>query len=355
MTKKLLVMAGGTGGHVFPGLAVAEYLQDRGWKILWLGTRERMESQLVPKYGFDIAYIKVSGVRRNGLIRKMSSPFMVTRAVMQARKIIKDFKPDVVLGMGGYASGPGGMAAWFSGIPLVLHEQNAAAGLTNRILSHFAKRICLGFRGAFTGDNVEVVGNPIRREIAALDDFPLENIEGRPVRILVVGGSLGAQVFNERLPGAFARLSNIEVRHQTGRGNLEAVASRYTGLGATYAQAQEFIDDMADAYIWADIVICRAGALTVSEIAAAHKVAVFVPLPSAVDDHQTKNAMSLVKSEAAVLLPQSNFTEDEIVRVLRDLTENPDKITAMAKRVKELAILDATEKVAGICEQLIDD
>ncbi len=356
MTKKLLVMAGGTGGHVFPGLAVAEYLRDKDWEILWLGTKERMESRLVPQHGFDIAYIKVAGVRRNGIMRKLASPFMVIRAILQARKVVKSFKPDVVLGMGGYASGPGGIAAWLSRIPLVLHEQNAAAGMTNKILAHFAAKICLGFKGAFTGDRTKVVGNPIRREIAALDDLPLDDIDNRPVRILVVGGSLGAQVFNEKLPGAFARLSNIEVRHQTGRGNVDPVKQRYSQLGAdNWANATEFIDDMADAYIWADIVVCRAGALTVAEVTAAHKVAIFVPLPSAVDDHQTKNAMSLVKEDAAFIIPQSKFTEDEIVKVLQELTNKPDRITAISKKVKELAVLDATEKVASICEQLADE
>lgn len=353
MAKKLLVMAGGTGGHVFPGLAVAKYLNEKGWDIRWLGTKERMESRLVPQHGFDISYIKVAGVRRNGIIRKLSAPFMVIRAILQARKVIKEFKPDVVLGMGGYASGPGGVASWLSRIPLVLHEQNAAAGMTNKILSHFATKICMGFSGAFKGDNTIVVGNPIRREIASLDDFPLDDIGNRKIRVLVVGGSLGAQVFNETVPGAVAKLEGIEVRHQTGKGNLDKTKELYKSLGAeNKAEVIEFIDDMADAYTWADVIICRAGALTVAEVAAAHKGAIFVPLPSAVDDHQTKNAMSLVKEDGAYLLPQSKFNEAELIKILQSLTEEPNKIIAMSRKVKELAVLDATEKVAAICEEL---
>lgn len=356
MRKKILVMAGGTGGHVFPGLAVAKYLNDRDWDVLWLGTRERMEAQLVPKHGFEISFIDIQGIRRNGLVRKLLAPFKILKAVIQAHKIIREFKPDVVLGMGGYASGPGGMAAWLNHIPLVLHEQNAAAGLTNKILANFASVVCLGFPNKLAHKKSNVVGNPIRDEISAISQFPIEEIGDRTIRILVVGGSLGAQVFNERLPEIFAHYSNIEVKHQTGKGNREETLKRYETLKYTSnVEVTEFIDDMADAYTWADIVICRAGALTVSEIAAAHKMAIFVPLPTAVDDHQTKNAQSLVEAKAALLVAQKDFNAQNVGAILDRYTKDPSLITEMSKQAREVAILDATQKVASICQKLANN
>lgn len=355
MRKKILIMAGGTGGHVFPGLAVAKYLSDRDWDVLWLGTKERMEARLVPQHGFEIAFIDIQGVRRNGLLRKLLAPFKIIRAVAQARRIVRDFKPDVVLGMGGYASGPGGVAAWLSHVPLVLHEQNAAAGLTNRILANFATVVCLGFPNNLAYKKSNVVGNPIRDEIAAISQFPIEAIEDRKIRILVVGGSLGAMVFNETLPAIFARYENIEVKHQTGRGNREKTQKLYEELKCTdRVEVLEFIDDMADAYTWADIVICRAGALTVAEIAAAHKMAIFVPLPSAVDDHQTKNAQSLVQADAAVLVAQKDFNEQNLCSILDKYIADPALITEMSRNARDGAILDATEKVANYCQKLAE-
>ncbi len=356
MQKKILVMAGGTGGHVFPGLAVAKYLNDHDWEVLWLGTKERMESRLVPEHGFEISYINVSGVRRNGFWRKLYAPFMIIKAIWQANRIIRKYQPDVVLGMGGYASGPGGIAAWLNRIPVVLHEQNAAAGFTNRVLAHFASRICMGFAGAFDQENAIVVGNPVRAEIAAISEFPIEDITNRPMRILVVGGSLGAAFFNENLPAIFAQLDNVEIKHQTGRGNFESTQLRYKDLAMTDGvEVLEFISDMADAYTWADLVICRAGALTVSEIAAAHKPAIFIPLPTAVDDHQTKNAQSLAQCGAAFIVQQRDFTKETMTSMIKNLQTENDLITDMARNARDVAILDATEKVAAVCEELVED
>ena len=345
--KTLLVMAGGTGGHVFPGLAVADRLRDQGWNIHWLGTAERMEAQLVPKHGYPLHTISIAGVRGNGLKRKLLAPFQILKAVWQARRVLRQVQPQVVLGMGGFAAGPGGVAARLAGIPLVLHEQNAAAGLTNRLLARIASRVLMAFPGAFAeGDNTAVVGNPVRADVLALPE-PAERIatEPQPLRLLVVGGSLGARILNQIVPEAVALAGNIKVRHQTGKGNAEAVRQAYQALGID-AEVSDFIDDMAAAYGAADLVVCRAGALTVSEVAAAGIGALFVPLPHAVDDHQTKNARSLSDSGAAVLLPQSELTAQGLALQLQQLGDNRTQLLAMASRARSLAITDAAERVA---------
>lgn len=345
--KTLLVMAGGTGGHVFPGLAVADRLRDQGWNIHWLGTAERMEAQLVPKHGYPLHTISIAGVRGNGLKRKLLAPFQIMKAVWQARRVLRQVQPQVVLGMGGFAAGPGGVAARLAGIPLVLHEQNAAAGMTNRLLARIAQRVLMAFPGAFAeGDNTAVVGNPVRADVLALP-VPAERIstEPQPLRLLVVGGSLGARILNQIVPEAVALAGNIKVRHQTGKGNAEAVRQAYQALGID-AEVSDFIDDMAAAYGAADLVVCRAGALTVSEVAAAGIGALFVPLPHAVDDHQTKNARSLSDSGAAVLLPQSELTAQGLAAQLQQLGDNRTQLLAMASQARSLAITDAAERVA---------
>lgn len=345
--KTLLVMAGGTGGHVFPGLAVADRLRDQGWNIHWLGTAERMEAQLVPKHGYPLHTISIAGVRGNGLKRKLLAPFQIMKAVWQARRVLRQVQPQVVLGMGGFAAGPGGVAARLAGIPLVLHEQNAAAGMTNRLLARIASRVLMAFPGAFAeGDNTAVVGNPVRADVLALP-VPAERIstEPQPLRLLVVGGSLGARILNQTVPEAVALAGNIKVRHQTGKGNAEAVRQAYQALGID-AEVSDFIDDMAAAYGAADLVVCRAGALTVSEVAAAGIGALFVPLPHAVDDHQTKNARSLSDSGAAVLLPQSELTARGLAAQLQQLGDNRTQLLAMASQARSLAITDAAERVA---------
>ncbi|KGJ91254.1 undecaprenyldiphospho-muramoylpentapeptide beta-N-acetylglucosaminyltransferase [Colwellia psychrerythraea] len=362
-TKTLLVMAGGTGGHIFPGLAVADELKAMGWNIHWLGTADRMEAKIVPEYGYNISFIDISGLRKKRLLTMLGMPFKLFKSVVQARRVIKAVKPDVVLGMGGYASAPGGFAAWLSNIPLIVHEQNAAAGLSNRLLAHIANKICCAFPGAFDKNvAVEVLGNPLRSSIA-LQNSPINNDEEKESKsssknILVVGGSLGAQVLNEVMPSCFASLVNhdekFSIWHQTGASKQEQVVKAYAeqNHGRDKVQVNEFIDDMAKAYHWADLVICRAGALTVSELAMAAKPAVFVPLPHAVDDHQTKNALYLVKRDAAKLMPQAQLNKDSIATLISELFEQPETLTNMAKASFSAANSDASKKVAKLCQQL---
>lgn len=352
MSKTLLVMAGGTGGHVFPGLAVADRLKAQGWTIHWLGTADRMEAELVPAHGYPISFIDIQGVRGNGIKRLLAAPYRVIKSVLQARQVLKTIQPDVVLGMGGFASGPGGVAAWLSGIPLLLHEQNAAAGLTNKLLARIARRVLMAFPGAFAPNaRTAVVGNPVRPEVVALPDPQLRS-SSDPLRLLVVGGSLGARVLNEQVPPAVATAGvPIEVRHQCGKGNGEAVAASYAGLGVE-AEVSEFIKDMADAYAWADLVVCRAGALTVSEVAAAGVAAIFVPLPHAVDDHQTRNALTLVDGGAAEFLPQSELTPAALASRLSWLAGRRETLLNMAQAARRVAIIDAAERVADECKRL---
>ncbi|WMC10122.1 undecaprenyldiphospho-muramoylpentapeptide beta-N-acetylglucosaminyltransferase [Oceanimonas pelagia] len=343
--KTLLVMAGGTGGHVFPGLAVADLLREEGWTIHWLGTAERMEAQLVPKHGYPLHTISIAGVRGNGLKRLLAAPFKIANAVRQARRVLKQTQPDVVLGMGGFAAGPGGVAARLAGIPLVLHEQNAAAGMTNRLLARIASRVLMAFPGAF--EQGEVVGNPVRPDVVALP-APAERIglEPQPLRLLVVGGSLGAKVLNDTLPAALAQVNaQVAVRHQCGRGNSEAVRSAYAAHGVD-AEVSDFITDMAAAYGEADLVVCRAGALTVSEVAAAGLGAIFVPLPHAVDDHQTKNAQALVDRGAALLMPQATLTPAALAHQLEQLAGSRARLRDMAGKARQQAITDAAAQVA---------
>ncbi|MCE9956865.1 undecaprenyldiphospho-muramoylpentapeptide beta-N-acetylglucosaminyltransferase [Aeromonas rivipollensis] len=352
MSKTLLVMAGGTGGHVFPGLAVADRLKAQGWTIHWLGTADRMEAELVPAHGYPISFIDIQGVRGNGIKRLLVAPYRIVKSVLQARRVLKSIRPDVVLGMGGFASGPGGVAAWLSGIPLLLHEQNAAAGLTNKLLARLAKRVLMAFPGAFAPSaRTAVVGNPVRPEVVALPDPQLRS-SSEPLRLLIVGGSLGARVLNEQVPPAVAAAGvPIEVRHQCGKGNRETVAQAYAELGVE-AEVSEFIKDMADAYAWADLVVCRAGALTVSEVAAAGVAAIFVPLPHAVDDHQTRNALTLVDGGAAEFLPQSELTPASLAARLSWLAGRRETLLNMAQAARRVAIIDAAERVADECKRL---
>lgn len=350
--KTLLVMAGGTGGHVFPGLAVAELLRAQGWHIHWLGTAERMEAQLVPAHGYPLHTIAIAGVRGNGLKRKLLAPLHILRATWQARAILKKIRPDVVLGMGGFAAGPGGVAAWLAGIPLVLHEQNAAAGMTNKLLARIAKRVLVAFAGPFSElKKTQVVGNPVRAAVLALPAPEARiSLNEQPLRLLVVGGSLGAKILNDLVPQAVALAgsdmpSNIKVRHQTGKGNSETVRAAYQDLGVE-AEVGDFIEDMAGAYAAADLVVCRAGALTVSEIAAAGVGAILIPLPHAVDDHQTKNARVLSEQGAALLLPQSELTARSLADQLQQLMNNRARLLAMAQFARSQAITDAAERVA---------
>ncbi|WP_299795238.1 undecaprenyldiphospho-muramoylpentapeptide beta-N-acetylglucosaminyltransferase [uncultured Shewanella sp.] len=354
--KRILIMAGGTGGHVFPALAVAKYLCQQGWQVRWLGTAERMEARLVPQHGFDIDFIDIKGVRGNGLLRKLAAPFKVIRSIIQAREVIKDFKPDVVLGMGGFASGPGGVAARLSGIPLVLHEQNAIPGMTNKILARIASQVLCAFEGTFGKTEAEVVGNPIREELIALGDRAGAPVGGDALKVLVVGGSLGAKVFNDLMPSVTAAVSktqSITVWHQVGKGNLQKVKAEYQHLGQDGSvNVAEFIDDMEAAYRWADVVLCRSGALTVSELAAVGVPSLLVPYPHAVDDHQTRNAQVLVQAGGAFLLPQTILDADKLIGKLQILASDREELNQMGQRAKSAAVLDATQKVATVCIRL---
>lgn len=363
----LLVMAGGTGGHIFPGLAVADMLAKQGWQIHWLGTPDRMEADIVPEHGYDISFINISGLRNKGLWSWIKLPFKLINSLFQGIAVIKRVKPDVVLGMGGYASAPGGLAAWVMRKPLVVHEQNAAAGLTNRLLSRIANKVCCAFPNAFNASSkVEVVGNPLRASIAK--ESPVESKEAlseehkQTHNILIVGGSLGAQVLNEVVPESFAEITKqqlgtlpFNIWHQTGKGKQERVLTAYNKhlFDEEQVRVTEFINDIASAYQWADLVICRAGALTVSELAMSGKPAVFVPLPHAVDDHQTKNAQYLVSRGGASLIKQSEFTSEHLNDTLKALFADQQVLKTMAKAAFEAADVNATNKVAQICQQFI--
>ena len=355
MSRKIVIMAGGTGGHVFPGLAVAHRLQADDWQVHWLGTPDRMEAELVPAHGFPIEFINIRGLRNHGLVRKLLAPSQIIKAILQALVILRRIKPDVVLGMGGYAAGPGGVAAKLLGIPLVLHEQNAAAGLTNRLLAKIASRILMGFEGAFPlTERSRVVGNPVRDEFLQLAQQPLKHYQaGAVLKILIVGGSLGARALNQVVPNALAKLNKVEIRHQSGKGNASQVTDLYQSLGVTTVTVSEFISDMSAAYDWADLLICRAGALTVAEVAAAGIPAVFVPLPHAVDDHQTRNAESLTSRGAAVLMPQKEMTAGKLAALIAQWQSDPRQLQKMAQLSRAAAILNATDRVVSECKALI--
>lgn len=345
MGKKLLVMAGGTGGHVFPAIAVAQELQQQGWEIRWLGTKDRMEADLVPKHGIPIDFIQISGLKGKGLRALLTAPFAIFRAVLQARQIIKQYQPDAVLGMGGYVSGPGGIAAKLCGIPIVLHEQNGVAGLTNKWLSKIATRTLQAFPNAFV--HAEVVGNPIRQDLFTITPpqqrFPQR---GYPIQILVMGGSQGAQVLNQVVPEVAKKLGkNVMISHQTGKGKLAEVEAIYqqTGNGV----ASEFIDDMKSAYEWADIVICRSGALTVCEIAAAGLPAIFVPFQHK-DRQQFLNAQYLQEAGAATIIEQEYFSPESLFDALKPLIEDRALLTEMAIRAKEKATPTSAKRVAEV-------
>ena len=345
MAKKLLVMAGGTGGHVFPAIAVARELQQQGWEICWLGTKDRMEADLVPKHGIPIEFIQISGLKGKGVGALLKAPFAILRAVMQACKIIKKFKPDAVLGMGGYVSGPGGIAAKLCGVPVILHEQNAVAGLTNVWLSKIARRVLQAFPNAFP--NAEVVGNPVRQDLFEIE-APEQRFAERsyPINILVMGGSQGAQVINQTVPEVAKVLGNqVFISHQVGKGKLAGVEEIYhaTGNGV----ASEFIDDMKAAYEWADLVICRSGALTVCEIAAAGLPAVFVPFQHK-DKQQFLNAEYLVETGAAYVIEQPEFTPEKLLAVLEPLIADRTKLTGMAIKARAKSTPTAAKRVAEV-------
>ncbi|HKT31683.1 MAG TPA: undecaprenyldiphospho-muramoylpentapeptide beta-N-acetylglucosaminyltransferase [Gammaproteobacteria bacterium] len=352
---KIVIMAGGTGGHVFPALAVADVLRARGHEVIWIGTRAGLEARAVPAAGFRMEWIDVGGLRGKTWGTLLMSPWRLARAVQQARRIFRRLRPAVALGMGGFASGPGGVAARLSGCPLVLHEQNAVPGITNRVLSHVARRVLEGFPDSFAAARgAEHVGNPVRAAIAALP-APELRFAGRSgaLRVLVIGGSQGAQVLNQTVPAAIAQwpaLPRPEVWHQTGVRDAESVAAAYRAHGIR-ARVTAFIEDIAEAYGWADLAVCRAGALTIAELAAAGLGAVLVPFAAAADDHQTRNAQFLLRATAAELLPQAALSAASLQAVLQRVGQDRPMLLAMAQRARALAKPQAALKVAEACLQ----
>jgi UDP-N-acetylglucosamine--N-acetylmuramyl-(pentapeptide) pyrophosphoryl-undecaprenol N-acetylglucosamine transferase len=351
MTRTILIMAGGTGGHVFPGLAVADVLRERGWKVVWMGAKSGMEARLVPARGYEMAWIRARALRGKGLLATVLLPLNLLIGFWQSARAIFRIRPDVVLGMGGYVAFPGGMMASLLARPLAVHEQNAVAGLTNRLLAGVADRLMTAFPEALGG--AEWTGNPVRAGIAGLAE-PEARYAGRsgPLRLLVVGGSLGAQALNEAVPRALAMIPSAErprVVHQSGEKHIEALRASYAAAGVA-AEPVAFIEDMAARYAEADLVVCRAGAITVAEISAGGVASVLVPYPHAVDDHQTANARFLAERGAAILLPQKELAPEKLATTLRAL-DRP-RLLEMARKARALGKPEAARLVAERCMEL---
>lgn len=356
--KHVMMMAAGTGGHVFPALAVAKDLEQQGIEVSWLATPAGMENRLLKNHNIPIYQIDIQGVRGNGVVRKLAAPFKILKATLSAMKYMKQLKVDAVAGFGGYVAGPGGLAARMLGIPVIIHEQNAVAGFTNTQLSRIAKKVCQAFPNTFPAqDKIVTTGNPVRKEITEIFNpswrYQEREKAGQPLRILIVGGSLGAQALNERVPEALKQLNvPLNVYHQCGQNHADATRARYADAPATLnVEVQPFIEDMAQAYSDADLIICRAGALTVTEIATAGVAAIFVPLPSAVDDHQTANARFLANLGAAKICPQATMTPDSLKALLEPML-NRQFLMEMAVKARQQAQPDATQHVVRLIQEL---
>ena len=356
LLRPIMVMAGGTGGHVYPALAVARALSMRSCRIVWLGTRRGLEARVVPAAGFEVEWISVQGLRGKGLVTLLLAPFRLLLAMYQSLRAMYRHRPAVVLGMGGFVSGPGGLAAWMTRRPLLIHEQNAVAGMTNRLLARLARVVLQAFPGSFPpGVRCETVGNPVRPEIASLP-APAQRFGGRtgPLRLLVLGGSQGALALNRSIPGALARLPAERrplVRHQTGERTLDAARAAYRQHGVE-AELLPFIEDMAAAYAWADLAVCRAGALTVAELAAAGLAAIFIPFPAAVDDHQTANARPMVEAGAAAMIAERDLDDEKLATLLSEWLTDRDGLSERAVKARELAMPDALHRITGACLDL---
>lgn len=347
----VMILAGGTGGHIFPGLAVAHELRSRGVAVGWLGSEGGMETRLVPPQGIEVDTIAIRGVRGKGIATMLAAPFKLLSAVAAARRVLSRRCPRAVVSFGGFAAGPGGLAARLAGIPLFVHEQNRAPGMTNRVLSRMARRVLTGFPGSFAGE--QVVGNPVRREIAAVPQ-PSQRFDGRdgPMRLLVLGGSQGAAALNRAVPIALAASpAHWEVRHQCGERMRDDAIASYRDAGVS-ASVEPFIADMAAAYAWADLVVCRAGALTLAELCAAGVGSLLVPFPQAVDDHQTKNACFLVERGAARLLRQGDDLPIQLTEAMRSL-DSREALLPMANAARALARPDAASDVADLLMEQI--
>lgn len=350
--RTILIMAGGTGGHIYPGLAVADRLRAQGWQVIWMGVPGSMESELVPKHGYPMVWVDFSGIRGKGLLRKLLLPLTLLLALWQSFVAMLEYRPDVVLGMGGYVAVPGGLMAALLRRPLVIHEQNSVAGMSNRLLARFAARVLSGFPQVLP--QTEWCGNPVRESIAALST-PQQRYAARSgkLNVLVLGGSLGAKAINECVPQALALLpqdARPEVLHQSGRRHFEAVHAAYRRAGVEAAAIQPFLDNIAFFYEQADLVICRAGALTIAELAAAGVASILVPFPFAVDDHQTCNARFLSERGAAVLLPQNELTPQKLAQLIGGMTR--ERALEMAMAARAAAQPDAVQRVVDVCTEL---
>jgi UDP-N-acetylglucosamine--N-acetylmuramyl-(pentapeptide) pyrophosphoryl-undecaprenol N-acetylglucosamine transferase len=349
-----LIMAGGTGGHVFPALALARELRRRSWRVVWLGTRRGLEARLVPAEHIEVEWLSVSGLRGKGLLTWLTAPLKLSRALWQAVRAVRRRQPALVVGLGGFVAGPGGVAAWLLRRPLLIHEQNAIAGFTNRCLSHLARRVLAAFPGAFApGVAAQVVGNPVRREILEMPP-PAQRFALREtsIRVLVLGGSQGAARLNTVVPVALARTGiRFDVRHQAGERGLQSTQSNYAQAGVS-ARLHAFIAEMSEAYGWADLVICRAGALTLSELAAAGVGAILVPFPAATDDHQTRNAEAFVQAGAAVMIADRELTPARLADELASLCVSRERLLVLAERARLLARPRATQDLADACVEL---
>ena len=355
MRTRVMIMAGGTGGHVFPALAVAEELRARGVDVVWMGTRRGLEAEVVPRAGFEMCWVTVAGLRGKGVVTWIGAPLRLLRALFQSLSILRALRPGVVLGMGGFVTGPGGLASWLLRRPLVLHEQNAVAGLTNRLLEGLACRLLSGFPGVFDGPRATYVGNPVRRGIAA-QPGPARRFSARtgPLRLLVLGGSLGAVALNAVVPRAVATMTahrRPRIRHQAGRRNARKARAEYHAA-AVDAEILPFIEDMAEAYAWADLVVCRAGALTLAELTAVGVGSILVPYPHAVDDHQSANARALVEAGAALLAAQAELTAERLGAWLDRYSADRPALLEMARAAHALARPDAAREVADICTEV---
>jgi UDP-N-acetylglucosamine--N-acetylmuramyl-(pentapeptide) pyrophosphoryl-undecaprenol N-acetylglucosamine transferase len=353
--RPILVMAGGTGGHVYPALAVAQALQRASHDVVWLGTHRGLESRVVPAAGINMEWINVRGLRRKGLVAMFVAPVQLCWALIQSLLVIARRRPAAVLGMGGFVSGPGGVAAWLTRRPLVIHEQNAAAGLTNRLLARLARVVLQAFPGSFNSRvRAETVGNPVREDIAAVADPGARYADRNgPLRLLILGGSQGALALNRTVPAALALLPNDVrpvVHHQCGARTIDTAREAYARFDID-VELTPFIEDMANAYAWADLVVCRAGALTVAELCAVGLPAVFVPYPSAVDDHQTANARPMMEAGAATIIQEYDLSDETLAAALKDWLGSRDTLRARAENARELAKPRALERITELCLQ----
>lgn len=360
--KTILLMAGGTGGHIFPALAVAKELQKDGWNLHWLGSQGGMEQELIQKHNIEMTLLPISGVRGKGFLSLLKAPFLLLRSIWQARAAIKNIKPSVALGMGGFASGPGGFAARLCSVPLVIHEQNAISGMTNRMLHKLSHLTIQAYPGAFAAsEKVKTLGNPVRQDFNAIAEPALRLKEQDSfLKVLVVGGSRGAEVLNRVMPQTMDIINDglhLTVMHQAGKGKKESVMKAYQNIGNDRVRFEvvEFIEDMAKDYAWADLVICRAGALTVAEIAMAGCAAIFVPYPHAVDDHQTHNARYLSDQAAALIIQQHDLQAKALSEQITALANNKQHLIEMAVKAKTLAKPNATHDVAESCKSVANN